>query len=305
MNGITISKTEFDNDNVYFEPLKNVSGIQQAYHVFCDQVFEKMDISTPHMHDYIELIYCMEGVFEITLNQEKLFLQPKELIIINSGEIHETAAPGKCTYACIKFIPELLYTSTFTTFDFKYVIPFISRTVKHQILFSEKELQNSMVPELILDCLTECREMSYGYELALRTNIAKIFLWFIRYWNQSSWQLGPTEALNEDTLQKLQPALDYIANNYQHNITLADVAKLCSFSPSYFCKLFKQYTRKNYSEYLIYIRVSNAEKLLFSTELSITEIGLLCGFTTTSYFIKHFKKLKGVSPNQFRKALKN
>lgn len=297
--------TEHSLENFYIEPLNKVLGTQQAYHVFCDLVPGKMIISTPHMHDYIELIYCLEGIFEITVNGTRLLLQPEELVIINSCEIHETASPGKCKYICIKFIPELLYTSTFTTFDFKYVIPFISSTVKHQLLFSKEELADSLVPAMILECLQECQEKTYGYEMALRTNITKIFLWFIRYWNQNSWQLDPERSLNADTLQKLLPALDFIANNYQRNLTLAEVAKHCNFSPSYFCKLFKQYTRKNYSEYLIYIRISNAEKLLLSTDLPITEIGESCGFATSSYFIKHFKKQKGISPNQFRKRLKN
>lgn len=291
-------------DEAYMEPFQVVNGEKQPFDVFFHNVYKKGLITAPHFHEYIELIYCTEGQMECNVDGTHLQLSTDGLVIINSNMIHETfSCLNHCSFICIKFIPEMLYTSTFGTFDIKYVIPFISSAAGHQIVFNSNELQNTYIPALIRESLAESETRSYGYEMALRTNISKIFLWFLRYWNTNNWNLDTGKELNLKTLHNLQLALDYIGENYQKELKLEKIAGLCSYSPSYFSKLFKQYTRKNFSEYIIYIRISHAEKLLLSTDRSITDIGSACGFASTSYFIKHFKALKGMPPKQFRKMI--
>lgn len=181
-------------------------------------------------------------------------------IIVNTNTIHQTAScTSRNSFICIKFIPEMPYTSTFSTFDIKYVIPFISSTARHQIVFRSHELKDTCIPDLIHESVLESETRSYGYEMALRTNISKIFLWFLRYWNTNNWKLDTGHTMNLKTLHNLQTALDYIGENYHKELKLEKIAGLCNYSPSYFSKLFKQYTRKNFSEYIIYIRISNAE----------------------------------------------
>jgi len=79
---------------------------------------------------------------------------------------------------------------------------------------------------------------------------------------------------------------------------MADIAKV---SPKYLCSMFKERTHKSPVDYLIYFRVEKAVHFLITTDKSVTEIALECGFDDLSYFIKTFKKLKGVSPGIFRK----
>jgi AraC-like DNA-binding protein len=60
---------------------------------------------------------------------------------------------------------------------------------------------------------------------------------------------------------------------------------------------------KTFTNYLNYIRITEAEKLLLTTEMTMTEIAQETGFSSSSYFIQQFKQYKNISPSQFRKKV--
>jgi YesN/AraC family two-component response regulator len=99
---------------------------------------------------------------------------------------------------------------------------------------------------------------------------------------------------------RLQIVFDYIENNYQNDITSLDMANLIHLSYSYFSRLFKKIMKRSFSDYLNYVRILKAEKLLTTSDLNITEIAMAVGFTTSSYFIQQFKQYKEISPKQFQ-----
>ena len=74
------------------------------------------------------------------------------------------------------------------------------------------------------------------------------------------------------------------------------------FSPNYFCNIFKEYTGKSVSAYLTDLRIQHAKQLLTATNKSINLIAEEVGYESSSYFIKVFKDLTGVTPNHFRRV---
>ena len=50
--------------------------------------FNRSKVMKPHWHDEIELIYCNQGSFELSVNGEKKFVNTKQLVLINSNSIH-------------------------------------------------------------------------------------------------------------------------------------------------------------------------------------------------------------------------
>ncbi len=101
----------------------------------------------------------------------------------------------------------------------------------------------------------------------------------------------------------LKNVLDYIDHNYSYKIELNDLAKIAGMSPKYFCRFFFEMTSRTPIDYVNYYRIERACYQLITTNDSITEISLSCGFNDISYFIKTFKKYKGKSPRQYFKEL--
>lgn len=101
---------------------------------------------------------------------------------------------------------------------------------------------------------------------------------------------------------KLKPALDYIEENFASDIALSEVSELIGVSDYYFCRLFKSTMKSSFVDYLNFVRIMKADKLLSTTDLSILEIAMKTGFSSLSYFNRVFKKFKSCSPTVYRNA---
>ncbi|MBE6696612.1 MAG: AraC family transcriptional regulator [Ruminococcaceae bacterium] len=96
-------------------------------------------------------------------------------------------------------------------------------------------------------------------------------------------------------------SIDYINVNYSKNIKVADLARLENLSEAHYRSCFKEVTGKTPSEYINDIRITVAASLLEDTDKSVSEISAAAGYNDVYYFIKSFKKKKGITPNRYRK----
>ncbi|WP_252979975.1 helix-turn-helix transcriptional regulator [Eisenbergiella tayi] len=94
--------------------------------------------------------------------------------------------------------------------------------------------------------------------------------------------------------------MNYISTNFNHSITLEEVADAVHLHPAYFSSIFKQCSGSSFKEYLNMVRVEESKRLLSNTEYSIIDIAVACGFDDQSYFSKVFKKYTGMTPKQYR-----
>lgn len=283
-----------------------INGISYNYLCHYQDVKGSGNVYPAHYHSYIEILYCISGDYEILLNGKSHQFSSGDLVIINSREVHQIDSLSKHggRYIVLRFEPEIIYNSMFSNYlQLKYVLPFILDTAKHQKIIKKEEISATFIPELLYDMLDEFETQAYGYELAIKNHIGRIFLWLLRYFYQTGSDFSITSDLNLDLLGRLQPAFDYIELHYNEPLTAPALAALCNMSPSYFSRSFNAQIGMNLNEYINYIRITEAEKLLISTTMNITEITTTVGFNTTSYFIKLFKAYKNISPKQFRKKV--
>jgi two-component system response regulator YesN len=95
---------------------------------------------------------------------------------------------------------------------------------------------------------------------------------------------------------------DYVAANLSRPIRLQDVANAVFVSPYHLSRTFKQLTGQSLVDYIQDQRLAKAEEILLTTELTITEVAGLAGFSDAAYFATCFKNRTGCSPMQFRKT---
>ncbi len=94
---------------------------------------------------------------------------------------------------------------------------------------------------------------------------------------------------------------EYIQDHYQEDIALQHIAERYFLSREYISRKFKQEMNENISDFIGRIRIDKAKLLLHNPQLRIVQISEMVGYQDEKYFSKVFKKLVGISPNQYRK----
>ncbi|MBE7551551.1 MAG: helix-turn-helix transcriptional regulator [Anaerolineales bacterium] len=112
----------------------------------------------------------------------------------------------------------------------------------------------------------------------------------------------PRHGLSETQLRRV---LDYLNDQLEQDLSLAELAAAAGYSPTYFARQFKQATGLAPHQYLIHCRVERARGLLEAGTLTVAEIAQRVGFADQSHLDRHFKHLLGVSPHTVLQYSKN
>lgn len=286
--------------NFFAEKPFTINGVKSWVHcIDCRQMesADKMKIQNYHYHDYIEFLYALDADMNVWLSGVPHRMVTGELVIINSGELHTLSFNRDSRYICVKFSPRVLYFDDNSLFEFKYVTPFLANG-EHQKLFRREDFEGVDIHGLCLEILHEWTCRRPAFELSIRANILKIFMGIFRYWERED--LTHPEVVMTETIRR---ALLYISENFD-SVTESDVAEYCNLSYHHFSAAFKKSVGRSFNDYITQIRLNEAERLIFSSDKSVTEIAYSCGFASTSHFIARFKSQKGVTPGQLRKRVR-
>ena len=105
--------------------------------------------------------------------------------------------------------------------------------------------------------------------------------------------------LPTEKIEKIRPALDYIAKNYNTNIKNEDLARLTGLSTVYFRKLFTEILGTSPISYINELRIKKAKEMLKSDYTSITDIAQSLGYLNIYDFSRVFKKYTGTPPSKY------
>lgn len=244
-----------------------------------------------HWHAEYELLRVVAGRLHLTVDGAKYTLCPGELMVITGGSLH-SGSPDVCEYECIVFDMDVVAGSG---------------SVRHPEVASILGRQRQIVQRVPQGALAAmaCAERMFsemathrdGHQLAVVGALYSFLGEVVRgglYQQQDTVSAGGRWRLGQ-----LKAVLGHIQVNYHENLTLADLAACAGMNSNYFCRFFRDMTGKTPIEYLNYYRVECACERLAASSDSITEVAMACGFNDLSYFIKVFKKFKGVTPSGY------
>lgn len=109
------------------------------------------------------------------------------------------------------------------------------------------------------------------------------------------------KGLSEKDGSRMDRVMQFLLENRFQKISLDQAASIANLSKEAFCRFFKLRTRKTFTQYVIQLRINEAQKLLQETEMGISEIAFQVGFENLSYFNRSFRSIVGLSPREFRK----
>lgn len=255
-----------------------------------------------HYHEFLEMLYLTQGEMKIWLNDKPYEFRQGELIIINSNETHRLESVTKeSLYYVIKFTPKLLCTFQQTPKETKYILPFLAEQSEQPRVYNKEFVDKSGIPALLTDAIKEWNEKGIGYELALKADVLKTIRFVVGYLSEQGINVKMS-ATGGNIQQIISTILEYINENF---ITAGekDVADRFNISYSYFSRSFKQIMNMSFKEYINYLKINEAQRLLLTTGKSISDISMELGFSSSSHFINVFKKYKNCSPKQYKKNI--
>ncbi len=115
----------------------------------------------------------------------------------------------------------------------------------------------------------------------------------------------PTEPVNELDLELIQRLLKYCEEHYREDISISTISDTLHISESYVTKLFSARLDCSFRKYINRLRLTEVKKLLRSSEKSIVDIMLTCGFNNQSSFNRVFYEEIGCTPREYRQQGRN
>lgn len=250
-----------------------------------------------HWHDETELIVIQKGSGVVHVDFNRYVVSAGNIIAVFPGHLHsiEGICGEKMEYENILFRGEMLMAGEEDLCTCRFLKPLFDGKVPvdqhiHPGLFYYDQFLSEINRMDIL-----CDRRPQGYQLAIKGG-----LFHLMFLLSSNLQENGLTAAEEKTLQKIKFIVRYVQEHYQENITIAQMAELCHYSPSHFMKFFKEHMKTGFIHYLNDYRLTMAHRMLGTSSDNILEIAQKNGFDNLSYFNRLFKKKYGVTPRQIR-----
>jgi len=285
---------------------ENTTLINQA---FPFNIFENSptgnQILKLHWHEHYELILVDQGEAIFQIGGSQIRASAGDLLFVNSGQLHagyHDDPSQDMKYYAIVFHPSIVGHQSANLLSVDLVSPY----TEGNTTFSNRIDKNSdyylELVTTISSLIQEFKSKNNGYEVMIRAYCQLIFTWLCRGYMISHDEKRESDASRLRTAQ-FKEMLLYIEKHFSDRITLSEVADMVHLSPFHFCKSFKKLTGLTLIQYINLHRIYEAERLLRSTTLSITDIAEQVGCGSINSFSKIFKQYKGYSPMSARKLL--
>lgn len=258
----------------------------------------------PHWHYFAEIIFMLEGSAQMRSGERTFTAEQGSLVIFHPKSVHAiyAAGSGPLRYGVMKFdMGGFTMTSAYAP-----PIKNIFRQAQMsgaQVYFSPSEAEEMDCPRIFDDCGRELSAMDYGFDLIIKADIYRLLMNIIRRWRRKG--LTVLEALPSDEGgTDIDGATEYIDSLMNENIKVSEIASHFNMSYSCFAKKFRTLYGMTCKEYIERMRIYKAEEFLLFTDHDLNFISQETGFSDCSHLIKSFRRLRGITPKQFRTARK-
>ncbi len=251
-----------------------------------------------HWHSDIELIFVCEGTLRFGINRDIKTLSKGNVAICCSGDIHFYDSQNmESTIYILVFKPSLIGCHGNWPEDIRFKNSFITQSMLQENKIDPSTIDR--IEEIFENIYYEMKECIPYYPMFVTSKIMELCGICQRIIPSSPID-SKIENKRISNLKIMQEIIYYLESNYMKSLTLADTASYFNLSTSHFCRLFQRLTGTNFNHYLNTIRVNIAEEQVKSSNNSITNIALECGFNNIRTFNRVFKTLKGYSPSCLR-----
>ena len=256
-----------------------------------------------HWHPALEIVYIIQGTAVYSVPQADVIVPPDGILFINSGVFHaaraqDTADPVE--YRCHIVDPSLLANGEGSAIKTKYVDPVIKCAALPYRLILPGEPMHAKALALLKEACEIADSGAFMHEYHVQQRLSRFWLMLIDE-TQAIWR--DQETKNDFRNERVKKMLSFIQQNCVEKLTLEQIAASADISTRECLRCFQSMLKMTPFDYLIDCRVRKAADMLQNSAASMTDVALSCGFSSSSYFCRIFRKVTGQSPSQFRRGL--
>jgi len=255
--------------------------------------------SSWHWHDYFEFAIVVSGSMELHTQQRTYHISEGEGYFINSNILHlcRVADDSKQARLHVHQFDRSLLTSSSAVMR-RYILPMENCQALSELKLSADDPAHMRLLDLIREAFAAAESEPEGFEVTISACL-------IRAWQTlfsiSSQSLENASAVSSMASSRIKEMLAYVHTHYAEDITAPMIASAANVCTREVFRCFRKVLGTTPNAYLVRHRINCAARMLFETNLSITDISIACGFSTPSYFCKVFSGLIGHSPRDFRR----
>lgn len=273
--------------------------IEHNYYRGLNLFLSKLYYRASHYHRECELMMALEGEADIILSNGKVsHLSEGNVAVIGPMEMHEMRS-GENGVLLITVQTSFAMLEYFLSCR---ISPFFVVDTDISQLMSREEQQALR---------SICLDLALSYPGMPEDDAGKCFILQAKLINVLINLLPKAERNSDDNkmtktrAKTISRILEYVDENFQHKLTLGELAEEENLSLSYLSHAFKDAMGISFQEYLKHKRFENASRLLQSSEMNLLDISIASGFSDVRYMMKAFSEIAGCSPTEYRRNFRD
>lgn len=247
-----------------------------------------------HHHNTHEIFLFLSGTVKYYIEQSCYLLQPGDLLLINSQEMHRAVANPKVKYERVVINIAQDYLKALSSMTTDLAGCFHSHPIgQHNIIHLAPASLHPLL-NIVGRILTLQHSDDFGKELLISASVTELMVHINDLYQKAGY--------SSDNIMPalIKNVLAYIEEHLADEMTLSDLQEHFFLSGTYISRLFKKHTGLTLRSYILSRRIMLAKNLLIQG-LSVTEVCELSGFHDYTNFIKSFHNVVGISPGKFQK----
>lgn len=256
-----------------------------------------------HYHPELEIQYVIKGEGVRFIGDNISNFSSGEMVLLGENlphtwrcnqEYFEQQDDREVEAIVIQFLPDCL-GKDFLMLPEAYLLPKLFEKAKQGMVITGKARQE--MHELLFAAVSA----SNLERIIILVSILNLLAETSDYTLITTAQTTLLDSSENDNI-RLNKVYNYTLTNYKKEISLEEISSLSNLSVTSFCRYFKMMTKKTYYDFLIEIRISHACRALIEDKLPTEVICFDCGFNNVSNFYRHFKKVTGMTPLDYKRT---
>ena len=253
-----------------------------------------------HWHATLEINVCVSGVLKTSTQRGEYIVREGDAVLVNANVLHRNEAEGGARGVRVQthmFDRSLVAAAELP--QRRYVAPVVECTLLDALPLFRENAEHRAVLEALDRAFEAASEEKDGYELEICGLLNRAWQ---GVYAQALPVIGARQPLPRMETARLKQMLGFIREHFAEDISPADIAAAAGVCERECFRCFKQELGTTPLSSLTDFRVRKAAELLRETDRSVTDIASACGFATSSYFGKVFRRRMNLSPLAYRRG---